>query len=77
MSEEELRNYYEVYTDSWKLFRKYSNPNETEEFWDSLRDAVDVIFRKHGRSHFAEKVLLATVNEIDRIYKERRSKNGQ
>lgn len=76
MKEEELRIYYEVYTDSWKLFRKYSNPDGTDTFWDNLRDEVDEIYRKHNKSHFAGKVLLETVNEIDRIYKERGVRNG-
>lgn len=76
MKDEELRKYYEVYTDSWKVFRKYSDPDGTDTFWNNLRDEVDAIYRKHDKSHFAEKVLLATVNEIDRIYRERRTVNG-
>ena len=41
MSEEELKEYYQVFTDAWKLFKKYSNiSNDNDDYWKTLMDEV-------------------------------------
>ena len=35
MNEGELRRIYGMYTDSWKFFKKYSDVQETDEYWQS------------------------------------------
>lgn len=69
MNEKKLRNYYEIYTESWKLFRKYSAPDDSEAFWDGLQDEMEEIWKRHGKSDFSKKILLATREEIEKIWK--------
>ena len=69
MKEEELRKYYDVYTDCWKLFRKYSVPDDSKEFWERLRDEMEEIWNRHGKSEHAKKILLATRDEIEKIWR--------
>lgn len=70
MNEEWLRKYYDIYTCCWKLFRKYANPVDDDKFWDDLiSDAEEIM-----KNEFAKKIVLATIDEIERIYKETKSK---
>ena len=71
MNEEQLKQYFAIYTDAWKLFKKYSNPIEDEEFWDSLQQEVQLVYEKY-KTPFSKEILVNTVNEIDRIYRLRR-----
>lgn len=69
MKDEQLREYFEIYTDAWKLFHKYSNPDGSRKFWDDLLKEQEEIWEKHGRSEFTEKILLDTIDEIEYIWK--------
>lgn len=71
MNEEQLKQYFAIYTDAWKLFKKYSNPIEDEEFWDSLQQETQLVYEKY-KTPFSKEILVNTVNEIDRIYRLRR-----
>lgn len=71
MNEEQLKQYFAIYTDAWKLFKKYSNPIEDEEFWNSLQQEVQLVYEKY-KTPFSKEILVNTVNEIDRIYRLRR-----
>lgn len=70
MKEEELKKYFNVYTYCWKLFRKYSEPVDDDEFWSNLISNADVIAKATENSEFARKIILATLDEIEKIYKE-------
>lgn len=74
MTEENLKKYFEIYTDYWKLFRKYSELNDTEEFWKKLDDESRMLYKKHGKSEFSKALLIATVSEVDRIGKSKRNR---
>lgn len=71
MTEKELKQYYEIYTDCWKLFREYSEPDGTDEFWQRLVDEVDMLHKKHGKSKFSQKMLFETMDEIEGVYKKK------
>lgn len=69
MTESELRKYYEVITDSWKLFKDHSTPTGADEFWQGLMDKTNDLHLKHGQTIFSEQVLNAVITEIESIYK--------
>lgn len=85
MSEKELREYYEVYTDCWKFFRKYTellekisrngcvsaNQIDSDSYWDALVNESAEIYKKHENTVFAKGLLVVTTKEIERIYKEK------
>lgn len=51
MTESELRKYYEVITDSWKLFKDHSTPTGTDEFWQVLNAVITEIESIYKRSY--------------------------
>lgn len=69
MTDEELKKYYEVYTDCWKLFRKYSSPNDSDQFWQQLIDESNLLYEKHGKREFVKRIVIETIGEIERINK--------
>lgn len=69
MNEDELRKYYDIYTNCWKMFRSFSNPVDKDEFWSDLISASDKIYKASGDNEFAKEIILATVSEIERISK--------
>lgn len=71
MNEEELKRYYSTYTECWKLFRKHSNPVDTEEFWDSLIGEANLIYEKE-KTVFRKNMIVETLNEIERVWKSRK-----
>lgn len=67
MNEEELKKYFNVYTDCWKLFKKFSDPVAEDAFWEALIDEGDAVAEKYGKSEFAKKMIVVTMEELDRI----------
>ena len=67
MNEEQLREHYNIYTECWKLLRKYSNPTSDDAFWDELVKEANYLSEEHGNSEFAKRIIVDTLDEIDRI----------
>lgn len=68
MSDEQLKKYWEMYTDSWKLFKEFSEPDETDEYWFALRDKAIELHEKHGTNLMLQ-IAVATILELNRVYK--------
>ena len=74
MKEDELKKYFDLYTCCWRFFKKYSNPVDDDRFWDSFVEEAGNIMEKFRKSELAKKIVLATIDEIEEIYK---SKKGE
>lgn len=70
MREEELRKFFNVYTECWRFFRKYSSPTDDDEFWEKLINESSELVEKSERKELAKAIMLATIDEIERVYKE-------
>lgn len=67
MTEVELRKIYYPIAEAWKLIRKYADATGTPVECFRVQTEADIIFEKAGKTKFAEEVLAAAINEIDRI----------
>lgn len=77
MSEEELKQFQKVFinicNDAWRLIKKYSKPIEDEEYWEQCdRDARELL--KKYDTPCTENIVAGAILEIDRIFKETRTK---
>lgn len=36
MNEEEIKNYYNIFTAYWKIFKQYSTLDGSDEYWSNL-----------------------------------------
>ena len=75
MSEKKLKLFYALYTELWKIFKKYSDPDDNDEFWRGLRDEMSALndyFRDQGDEDLkdtAEKLAVSTMLSIQNIYR--------
>ncbi len=69
MNQEELKTYYGIYTDCWKLFKKYSEPTDELEFWQNLATECKELRDKYNNDSLAVDIILATYNKIETIMK--------
>ena len=69
MNEQELKNYHEIFTDCWKLFKKYSNPVDNDEFWMQLKDDAQKIVDKNNNSKFCRDITKSIILEIHRLWR--------
>lgn len=73
MSDEELKRVYEEFTTVWRFFKKYSDVKDTDEFWEQVVNESNEISKKYGECKFVISLVLAVVDELERIYKEMRA----
>lgn len=75
MSENELREYYNIFTECWRLFKKYSNPVNDQAFWDALMDETEELVEKSEKPE-ATKVLVVAVHRMIRAVQEGGEESG-
>lgn len=70
MSLKELYQYFQLFTDCWRMMKKYSSLQGDDVYWEELIQEADAI---HGRYHtdFAKKILTAIINELERLSMEK------
>lgn len=70
MTDEQLRMIYYPIAESWKLIREFCDATGTPVECFKVHERAKDIFKKSGKTKFAEEIIAATVNEIDRIMRE-------
>lgn len=71
MENEKLKMYFNLFTDFWKLFKKYSDVKNTEEYWDELQNECQGLRAKYGKTTFVSRVLAEILLELERCGKEK------
>lgn len=69
MSEEELKVYFSIFNSCWKFLKKYSSPEDTDEFWEELLQELNSEIEKYKNYNFAKELLMLTEKEIEEILK--------
>ena len=72
MNSDRIKQYYEIFTDVWKLFRHHSDLDESTEFWSNYVKAVGELDKKYKESDFFRSLVLAVTKELERIEKQER-----
>lgn len=70
MTDEQLRKIYFPIAESWKMIREFCDATGTPVECFKVQEQAKDIFEKSGKTKFAEEIISATVNEIDRIMRE-------
>lgn len=66
MTEQSLKEYFDMFTDCWKFFRQYSETNSDEE-WKEFLCAAEKLSAKWNKRPFIRDLLCAVVHEINRL----------
>lgn len=72
MSEEELRKYYNIFTEcGWKLLKSHAQAVDDDAFWEALWADMERVVEKNGETEFARKMAALTFSEIKRVHEEK------
>ena len=71
MKQEELKIYYDIYTDCWKLFKKYAYEEDksNHDFWQNFAKESRNLRIKYKEIKLACDIILATYRELEQIEK--------
>lgn len=72
MSGEEIRKYFDIYTDCWRLFKKYAELMEclgSDDFWAAYLNDNAELFEKYGFHPYVKAQLSIATKELERIFK--------
>lgn len=53
----------------WELYRKYYGQSMNKELWEQFIAETEVLYQKCGKTDMAKELILAVINEIERIDK--------
>lgn len=67
MQEEELKVYFATFNECWKFLKKYSDPDNSDEFWEELIEDLERTISHYPNHEFARRMLLETEREIEEI----------
>ena len=70
VSDEELRRIYNLFTDCWRYFKKYVDVSDEDIYWENVVGESGELSKKYNNDKFAIALLLAVIDELERIYKE-------
>lgn len=60
-----------MFMDFWTLCQKYWEPDDNDDYWESVVKETDVFYRKYN-SEFAKSLALTLVNELERKSRSRK-----
>lgn len=63
----DIKKYYELFTDLWRLFKKHSSPDHREPFWKLYAEDVKTLDSKYEQSELFRNLVLAVTKEIMKI----------
>ena len=62
MSEEKMKECYNIFNESWKLIRKYANQKQDDTYWNNLVNDTSSLIQNHNSDSFAKDVVYAVLN---------------
>lgn len=65
MTETELRQDYEMFTDLWRFYKRFCESSIADEYWEAVDQEANALREKHG-SKLCNRLLLAVVDEFER-----------
>ena len=63
-------DYWNLYKDVWNFHKKYSKVRPDDAYEEVIVDESGQIAKKYDNHKFAIALLLAVIDELERIYKE-------
>ncbi|MCM1026387.1 MAG: hypothetical protein NC432_08110 [Roseburia sp.] len=75
MTEQELKRDYEMFTKAWKFFKKYSDVQDTDSYWQNVVAESDAIAKEYGNCRLCRDLLLAALSKLERKKGESQANN--
>lgn len=68
---------FSLFNDCWKLYKDFCRSELTDKDINDFITQTDNLQKKYDNSPLSHDLILAVINEVDRIEKERRKKGKQ
>ena len=59
---------YDLFNDYWKIVKEYNIPEDADEYWESLINAVNEFYKKYN-SQYAKDLVLAFTTSRENMWK--------
>lgn len=73
IKDEELKPIYNMFTDSWKFYRKYADVQQSDEYWKAVIDEARQVAEKYDNAKLIIALILAAIGELERKYSDIRT----
>ena len=70
VTDEELKAVYGMFTDAWKLYKKYADVQQEDEYWEALIAEADAVAEKYWNDRLCRDLILAVMSELERKSKQ-------
>lgn len=70
VTDEELKTVWGMFTDAWKFYKKYTDVQQSDEYWEAVVDESGQIAKKYDNAKLAIALILAAIEELERKSKE-------
>ena len=64
-ADEELKAVYNIFTDVWRLYKKFADVRPDDEYWDAVVKEAGTITQKYN-SELCKDLIFAVLDELDR-----------
>ena len=65
-ADEELRAVYNIFTDVWKLYKKYADVRPDDEYWENVVNETNTLAQKYDNGRLCRDLMLAVMSELGR-----------
>lgn len=62
-------DYWNIYKDVWNFHKKYADVKEDDAYWEAVVNESGLITKQYNECNFVRALVLAVVEELERIYK--------
>lgn len=70
VTDEELKKVYGMFTDSWRLFKKFADIQQSEDArWQQFVNESDLIAKRYDNGRLVRDLLLTVTRELERCSK--------
>lgn len=72
MNDQELKTYYNILTDAWKMIKKYRDIRSID--WDEALKEITGLVERYNKVEFARNIYKEVYSELGRLEKKKCSK---
>ena len=65
-TDEELKAVYNIFTDAWKLYKKYADVRSDDEYWENVVNETSALAKKYDNGRLCRDLILAVISELER-----------
>lgn len=66
VTDDELRTVYNIFTDAWKMYKKYADVRPDDGYWEAVVSETNALAEKYNNGRLCRDLILAVISELER-----------